>query len=206
MLWKTSSEEAFRRCGRLLNSASLEEVVRPRIYIHYSSYVRRFVWWIMAALPKYVKQWIISLKERDLTNREVVAILKREGDMVHVTTQIVWRCHKRYVEIGGSIARREGSGRPTLRTAALLQTIEDIMQADDETTAAQIRSYCSEARGCYHSARFCVHDVNWAGRTEGQCTANLFARQTQRSVLKGLVLTFMTIFRMFCGQMNRLYN
>ena len=108
--------------------------------------------------------------------------------------------------LAGSIARRQGSGRPTLRTAALLQTIEDIMQADDETTAAQIRSYYSEARCCYHSARFCVPDANWAGRTEGQCTANLFAWQTQRSVLNGLVLTFMTMFRMFCGQMNRLYN
>ena len=157
----------------------------------------------MAALPKYVKQQIISLKKRGLTNREVVALLKREGDMVHATTQIVRRCHKRYVETGSSIARRQGSGRPTLCTAALLQTIEDITQADDETTAAQIRSYCSEARGCYHSARFCMADANWAGRTEGQCTANLFARQSKRSVLNGLVLTFMT---MFCGQMNHLYN
>ena len=84
----------------------------------------------MAALSKYVKQRIVSLKERGLTNREVIAILKREGDMVHVTTQIVRCCHKCYVETG-SIARQQGSGRLTLRTAALLQTIEDIMQADD---------------------------------------------------------------------------
>ena len=77
---------------------------------------------------------------RGLTNREVVAILKREGAVVHVTTRSVRRCHKRYVETG-SIARRRGSGRPTLRTAALLQTIEDIMQPDDEATAVQICSY-----------------------------------------------------------------
>ena len=94
----------------------------------------------MAALSKYVKQRIVSLKERGLTNRKVVVILKREGDMVHITTQMVRRCHKRYVETG-SVARRQGSGRPTLRTAALLQTIEDIMQADDEATAVQIRYY-----------------------------------------------------------------
>ena len=93
----------------------------------------------MAALSKYVKQRIVSLKERGLTNRGVVAILKREGDMVHVTTQIVRRCRKRYVETG-RIERRQGSGRPTLRTAALLQTIEDIMQADNEATVVQIRS------------------------------------------------------------------
>ena len=94
----------------------------------------------MAALSKYVKQRIVSLKERGLTNREVVPILKREGAMVHVTTQMVRRCHKCYVETG-SIARQQGSGRPTLRTAALLQTIEDIMQADDKATAVQIRYY-----------------------------------------------------------------
>ena len=95
---------------------------------------------IMAALSKYAKQRIVSLKERGFTNREVVAILKREGAVVYVTTQIVRRCHKCYVETG-SIARRQGSGRPTLRTSALLQTIEDIMQADDEATAVQIHSY-----------------------------------------------------------------
>ena len=57
----------------------------------------------MAALSKFVKQRIVSLKERGLTNCEVVAILKREGDMVHVTTQVVRRCHKRYVEAGNII-------------------------------------------------------------------------------------------------------
>ena len=61
--------------------------------------------------------------------------------MVHITTQIVQRCHKRYVKTG-SIARRQGSGRLTLRTAALLPTTEDIiMQADYEATAVQIYSY-----------------------------------------------------------------
>ena len=61
--------------------------------------------------------------------------------MVHITTQIVQRCHKRYVKTG-SIARRQGSGRLTLRTAALLPTTEDIiMQADYKATAVQIYSY-----------------------------------------------------------------
>ena len=94
--------------------------------------------YIMVALSKYAKQRIVFLKERGFTNRKVVAIMKREGAL-HVTTQIVRRRHKRYVETG-SIARRQGSGRPTLCTGALLQTIEDIMQADNEATTVQIRS------------------------------------------------------------------
>jgi len=54
--------------------------------------------------------------------------------------QVVRRCHKRYLETG-SVDRRKGSGRPTLRTGALLKTIEEVMQADNEATAVQIRSY-----------------------------------------------------------------
>ena len=94
--------------------------------------------YIMAALSKYAKQWIVFLKERGFTNREVV--VNNKAWRSRVTTQIVLRCHKHYVE-SSSIARRQGSGRPTLRTGALLQTIEDIMQADDEATVVQICSY-----------------------------------------------------------------
>ena len=95
----------------------------------------------MAILSKYVKERIVSLKESGLTNREVVETLKREGaTVIRVTMQVVRRCHKRYLETG-SVDRRKGSGRPTLRTGALLKTIEEVMQADDEATAVQIRSY-----------------------------------------------------------------
>ena len=181
---KASKFRIFRRSGTAVH-------VHICIIVH--TYVRRFVWYITAALSKYVKQRIVSLKERGLTNCEVVAILKREGDMFHVTTQIVRRCHKRYVETG-SILRRQGSGRPTLHTPALLQTIEDIMQAADEATVVQIRSYLLQrSQRLLSLRRFWVPDMDWAGCTKGQRTVNLFARQTKRSILNGLVLTFMTI-------------
>ena len=93
-MWKASKFRIFRRSGTAAH-------IRICIIVH--TYVRRFMWCITAALSKFVKQRIVSLKERGLTNREVVAILKREGDMVHVTTQIVRRCHKRYVEAGSII-------------------------------------------------------------------------------------------------------
>ena len=54
-------------------------------------------------------------------------------------------------------------------------------------------TYCSEARGSYHSVQFWAPDMDWTGRTTGQRTVNLFARQTKKSVLNGLVLTFITI-------------
>ena len=54
--------------------------------------------------------------------------------------QVLEHCHKWYYQTG-SIERRKGSGRPTLCTSALLNTIEDIMQVDDEATAIQICFY-----------------------------------------------------------------
>ena len=117
------------------------------------------------------------------------------------------RCYKRYVETG-SIARRQGSGKPILRTGALFQTIEDIMQADDETTAVQIRSYLLQRGQRLLSLSTILRarrELGWRYRGSAY-TANLFARQTKRNALNGLVLTFMTILRVFCGQMNHLYN
>ena len=94
----------------------------------------------MVILSKYVKERIVSLKERGLTNREVIETLKHEGaTVIQVTMQVV-HFHKHYLETG-SFDRRKGSGRPTLHTGALLKTIEEIMQADDEATAVQICSY-----------------------------------------------------------------
>ena len=93
-MWKASKFRIFRRSGTAAH-------VRICIMVH--TYVRRFMWCITAALSKFVKQRIVSLKERGLTNCEVVAILKREGDMVHVTTQVVWRCHKCYFKAGSII-------------------------------------------------------------------------------------------------------
>ena len=55
----------------------------------------------MAALSKNVIQRIVSLKERGFSNREVLATLKREGAVVHVTMQIVRGCLKRYAASRG---------------------------------------------------------------------------------------------------------
>ena len=108
----------------------------------------------MAALSKYDKQRIVFLKERGLRN---------------CSNNEAWRSCARYVE-SRSIARRQGSGTLTLCTGALLQTIDNIIQADDEATAVHIHSACCrETRSCYYSAWFCVPDANWARRTEGQC-------------------------------------
>ncbi len=78
----------------------------------------------------------MALKQSGLNNRDIVLALEREG--IVTTHQTVRRFYKRYCN-SGSIARRTGSGRPTLLTADRLELIEEMMQQDDETTAVQIR-------------------------------------------------------------------
>ena len=75
------------------------------------------------------------------------------------------------------------------------------MQADDKATAVQMRSYLLQRGQRLLSLSRILHARReLAGRTEGQRTANFFVRQTKRNALIGLVLTFMTILRMFCGR------
>ena len=71
--------------------------------------------------------------------------------MIHVTMQVVRCCHKCYLETG-SFDRQKGSGRPTLHTGALLKTIEEIMQADDEATAVQIIMFLLAS---YRGSEYC---------------------------------------------------
>ncbi len=107
----------------------------------------------MAVLSKYVKQRIVSLKEKGLTNREIVAALKRErvSAIQSGTTQAVRRCYVKYIQTG-SIERRRGSGRPTLRTAGVLQAIETIMQgATRQQHVKYVPTYCDKARDYCHS-------------------------------------------------------
>ena len=157
----------------------------------------------MAALSTYVKQRIVALKERGLTNREVVAILKRVGDMVHVTTQIVQCCHKCYVET----ERRQESGRPTLRTAVLLQTIEDIMQANDEVIAVQICSYLVQRSQRLLSLSTILRAQCKLGWTyQGSAYCQLIRQVNKEKCLEWACAHLHDNLRMFCRQMNRLYN
>ena len=159
----------------------------------------------MANLSKYAKQRIVSLKESGLTSREVVEALKREGaTVIRVTTQVVRRCHKRYLQTG-SIERRKGSERPTLRNSALLNTIEDVMQADDEATAVQIRSYLLRHGHGLLSLSTILRgrlELGWTYRGSAYCQ---LIRQANND-LNGLELTFRTTLRMSCGPMKRPYS
>ena len=92
----------------------------------------------MAALSKYAQQRIVHLKRRGFHNFEVVKMLKREQIF---TTASTIRCfYNRFCDTG-SIEWRLGSGRPTLLSVSVLNSIDQMMQGDNETTAAHIRAH-----------------------------------------------------------------
>ncbi len=95
----------------------------------------------MPVLSKYAKERTVHLKQTGLNNRAVVEALKHER--IDIIVQTVRRLYKRYCKTG-STTRRKGSGRPTLLSAYVLQTIEGMMQDDDETTAAQLHLYLTQ--------------------------------------------------------------
>ena len=92
----------------------------------------------MPVLSKYTKQRIVALRNKGLSNSELVYELKREG--IDTTPQSARRFYKRYLQ-DGTIARRQGSGRPSLLTDSVLAMVEELMRTDDETTATQIHAY-----------------------------------------------------------------
>ena len=92
----------------------------------------------MPVLSKYTKQRIVALRNKGLSNSELVYELKREG--IVTTPQSARRFYKLYLQ-DGTIARRQGSGRPSLLTDSVLAMVEELMRADDETTATQIHAY-----------------------------------------------------------------
>ena len=55
----------------------------------------------------------------------------------------IWKFLKKYTETG-TIARREGSGRPTVLTSEVRLIVERQMLKDDETTAYQVSFQTSQ--------------------------------------------------------------
>ena len=93
----------------------------------------------MAVLSKYAKQRILALKESGVTSSGIVVqILENEG--ITTSAQTVRHFYIRYCQ-SGSIARRRGSGRPTILTDGVLQTIDQTMRENDETMVADLQRF-----------------------------------------------------------------
>ena len=90
---------------------------------------------INMVLSTYEKQRILCFYRNGLRPSEVLSALRVEG--IFTCRQTIARFILRFLA-RGTIARKEGSGRPTVITDRVLELVERAMQADDETTATQL--------------------------------------------------------------------
>ena len=83
----------------------------------------------------YLKTRALYFRSKEISLASVVQRLRDEG--LSSTRQGLWKLFRR-VDTSGTISRRPGSGRQTQLSQEILQIVEDQMQRDDETTAAQL--------------------------------------------------------------------
>ena len=86
-------------------------------------------------LSMYARERIRQLTREGASVAQVVETLKRER--IVTCRQTVWRMQRHIAEYG-IVEPLPKSGRPTKLTATALQSIENSMQQDDETTAKEL--------------------------------------------------------------------
>ena len=91
-------------------------------------------------LSTYEKQRIVFYHREGLTPLQILSALKVEN--VFTTRQTIARFIARFQKTG-TIACREGSGRPSKITDRVRELIERRMREDDETTATQLHTLLS---------------------------------------------------------------
>ena len=94
-------------------------------------------------LSTYEKQRILNYYGNGLCPSQIQSALKVEN--IFTCRQTVARFIKRFIDTG-TIARKEGSGRPSKITDQVLELVEQTMTADDETTAIQLHVLLTSCR------------------------------------------------------------
>lgn len=120
-------------------------------------------------MSTYVQQRILFYRSQRFC-APAIANLLAERDGVSVNRVTIWRFLVRY-SARKSIARQEGSGRPTKITSEVKRIVEEKMQQDDETTAYQIYKLLTE-RGFNISLSTilrCRLQLGWTYRGSAYC-------------------------------------
>ena len=86
-------------------------------------------------LSMYARERIRQLSSDGTSVAQIVEVLEQEG--IATCRQTVWRL-QRHIEEYGTVAPLHKSGRPTKLSATVLQSIENMMQRDDETTGKEL--------------------------------------------------------------------
>ena len=86
-------------------------------------------------LSTYAKLRILTLQSEGNQAPTIHNLLAEEG--INISRVSVWKFLRHYKRTG-CIARKEGSGRPTKITSAVMEVVEAQMNENDETTAYQL--------------------------------------------------------------------
>lgn len=96
----------------------------------------------MTKLSVPIKRAVLKHHSQGLSASEMAKMIASEYDVL-VSRQAIIRFIFNYQKTR-RLVRKPGSGRPTKITDAVLHAVEAKMQADDETTAAQLASLLSQ--------------------------------------------------------------
>ena len=131
-------------------------------------------------LSLYARERIRKLTDGTSTVTDIVEALKSEG--IITCRQTVWRI-QRHIERHETIQPLPKSGRPTKLTAPVLQSIENTMQRDDETTAKELVSTVCTQNGISVSTTTALKGrclQGWTRRGTAYCQLIRAANCTKR--------------------------
>ena len=94
-------------------------------------------------LSSYAKQRILIYYGRGYQLSNKIRKLLAEDDHILVTCLTIWRFLRNYANTQ-SLARKEGSGRPSKVTSQFKAIVEHYMEMDDETTAYQLHKLLAD--------------------------------------------------------------
>lgn len=120
-------------------------------------------------LSLYAKQRILVYYSEGYRPPTIERLLKEKDD-ISVTRVAIWKFLRRYKETR-SIARKEGTGRPTKITVEVMLLVEEQMEKDDETTAVQLHKMLTD-RGIEISLATilrCRIQLGWTFRGSAYC-------------------------------------
>ena len=93
----------------------------------------------MGQLDIQTRRMIIRLNNKGMNGATIQKELEAEHG-IQVTSRTINRFLRCYL-LAKSIARKHGSGRPSKVTENVLQMVEEVMDSDDETTAAHLQNH-----------------------------------------------------------------
>lgn len=119
-------------------------------------------------LSMYARECIRQIFLQGATIPQIMEVLSNEG--IETCCQTVWRL-KRHIHVHGTVTPLSRSGRPTILTNEVLETIEFLMQRDDETTAKELVILLSGmgvtiSRSCVLKGR---QQLGWTSRGAAYC-------------------------------------